>query len=143
MKHVKSCQDISSQGRTQIFWTKNFLDQNLLNQNFFGPKISWTQNFLDPKFFGPKNFLDPNILDPDLYILGIKCLRTNEVTNFGYQILIQKPKCPWDWSLTLALAQLVFILFCFISFGLFYSILFWFSILFHFLLFSFISFDLN
>ena len=52
-------------------------------------KSSSGQKFLDPKsvwmkIFSTLIFLDPNVLNPDFYILGAKCLRTNEVTNFGF-----------------------------------------------------------
>ena len=52
--------------------------------------LVWTQNLFGPKYFGPR----------PLYF-GDK---------MRLQILIQKPKCTWDWSLTLALAQLVYLI---------------------------------
>ena len=40
--------------------------------------------------------------------LGTKYFRTNEVKILRYEILIHNPKCTWEWSVTLALAQLVY-----------------------------------
>ena len=40
--------------------------------------------------------------------MGTKYFRTNEVKILRYEILIHNPKCTWEWSVTVALAQLVY-----------------------------------
>ena len=68
-------------------------------KNSFNQKCFWIKFFLDQQFILAKNLL--------ALFLGAKSFRINEVTNFLYQIMTQKPKCTWEWSLTLAWAQLV------------------------------------
>ena len=78
------------------FWTHFFgpklVDQTfILTTNIFYQILFWTQSFLDPKvleFFWAHNLFGQ---------IRLQMLK----------ILIYKPKCTWEWSLTLALAQLV------------------------------------
>ena len=58
---------------------------------------------MDPHFFNQKYYW----LKICLIFFGTKSFWTNDVTTSLYQVLIQKPKCTWERSLTLALAQLV------------------------------------
>ena len=99
----------------KLFWTKNlFWPKIFLNQKFvWTKKFFGTKFFLNGIFFGPKFFLDPHFFNQKYYWLkicliffGTKYFWTNDVTTSLYQVLIQKPKCTWERSLTLALAQL-------------------------------------
>ena len=92
---VKVGQVRSGQVGPKIFQTPYFLTQNFLRPKFFYLEYFSTQKFFDLKFcwtenlFGLKIFWDPKVLDIEL----------NEMQ--------QQSKCTWEWSLTLALAQLV------------------------------------
>ena len=56
--------------------------------------ILWPEIFFGLKFFSSLNFWTHNFWQQLRHF-------------FLYHVLIHKPKCTWEWSLTLALAQLV------------------------------------
>ena len=81
---------------TKIFWHKIFLD----------PKLFWTKNVLDQKFVWTKILLDQNFFRPNIF-LDQTFFWTQ--TFFGTKIFLDQILfiCTWEWSFTLALAQLV------------------------------------
>ena len=103
------------------FFTQNFCELNIFDPNFDRPKIIFDPKFFSYYFFyetyfGPKIFLTQNFLDPIFFgiILVLTLFWTKIV--FGTRIIwdptLLDPKWIGNWSLTLALAQLVNFQFC-------------------------------
>ena len=89
---------------TIYVWTqKKFGPRILLNQS----KLFWNVNFLTNNYFWPQTantkFFGPNIFQTQIfwtqYFVGYEF----------YRYFLLDPNCTWEWSLTLALCQLVFI----------------------------------
>ena len=103
----------------KCFWTQNIFDPffpqiNFCTLHFFAPKIFgpyiWTQIFFTKNFVWWEQLLTYNFCWPKIFltlVLGHKIFQDKWGLTFLYQILTHKPKCTWEWSLTLALAQLV------------------------------------
>ena len=98
-----SSQDISSQfGSSQIKSRQVNSSWDRSNQVMTGQvKLELFKS--DPRFFLTQNFWIQNFLDPN-FLLELKLLWTQHF--FGPKIFLGS-KCTWEWSLTLALAQLV------------------------------------
>ena len=121
---VKSGLDHSDRSSQKFFKPKTFQVQHLSGPNILpDPKFCWTQIFLDPnwtknylqptnilwdpKFFWTKNYSDPKFFGPKI-ILTQKFVWTQK---FFVLKFFLDPKYTREWSLTLALAQLVEVLF--------------------------------
>merc|ERR1712208_138051 len=98
----RSSQDKSSQDRSS---QENPLDPKFSEPKFLKLNFYLTQIFSDLFVFLPDMFLDQTF-----FLLDI-CYNANEfgiLNSYPNCFLMRhRPKCIWEWSLTLALAQLV------------------------------------
>ena len=118
---VVSCQQLFS--GSKLFGIKSFFYQTF----FLSPKFFWTQNFFGPKIFLVVNFKGLQIFMELQIFFWHKIYWTQKNVgpktyldpiffwnqNFVWHKIFWDPKCSWEWSLTLALAQLVLSLYFF------------------------------